>query len=121
MNQRSPPILHLLVGVNGAGKTTFYYHQIKPRAKVAFINADEMQKQRWPDETANPQRSYEAASIAEKQRAKLIKQGKSFATETVFSHPSKLELIRDAQRSGFMVVLYHIHVATPELARKPCS
>ena len=54
MNKRSPSILHLLVGVNGAGKTTFYYNQIKPRARVAFINADEIQKQRWPNEAANP-------------------------------------------------------------------
>jgi predicted ABC-type ATPase len=118
VDKRNPPVLHLLVGVNGAGKTTFYYHQIKPRAKVSFINADEIQKQHWPHETNNPQRSYEAANIAEKQRAEHIKQGKSFAAETVFSHPSKLELIRNAQQSGFMVALYHIHIATPELAKK---
>nr|WP_298376099.1 hypothetical protein [uncultured Halomonas sp.] len=46
MDKRAPPILHLLVGINGAGKTTFYYSQIKPRARVAFVNADEIQKMR---------------------------------------------------------------------------
>ncbi|WP_226669045.1 AAA family ATPase [Microbulbifer aggregans] len=117
MDKRNPPILHLLAGINGAGKTTFYYNHIKPRAKVPFINADEIQKQLWPEEANNPQRSYEAAKIAEKQRAEHIKQGKPFAAETVFSHPSKLDLIRDAQQGGFMVALYHIHVATPELAK----
>lgn len=65
----------------------------------------------------NPQRAYEAAKIAEKQREEYLHKDKSFAAETVFSHPSKLELIRDAQRNGFMVVLYHVHVATPELAK----
>nr|WP_298414389.1 hypothetical protein [uncultured Halomonas sp.] len=45
MDKRAPPILHLLVGIiNGAGKTTFYYSQIKPRARVAFVNADEIQE-----------------------------------------------------------------------------
>jgi len=118
MSDQSPPDLHLLVGINGAGKTTFYYDQIKPRLNVPFINADEIQKQRWPNETNNPQRSYEAAEIAKKERAEHVEQGKSFAAETVFSHPSKLELITDAQAHGFRVSLYHIHVATPELAKK---
>jgi len=116
--KRTPPILHLLAGINGAGKTTLYYEQIWPHAKVPFINADEIQKQLWPNEVDNPERAYEAAKIAGKQRDEHIETGKSFATETVFSHPSKLELIRDAQRSGFMVALYHVHVATPELAVK---
>ncbi|MBS8267625.1 MULTISPECIES: zeta toxin family protein [unclassified Halomonas] len=116
MRGHPPPILHLLAGINGAGKTTFFYRQIKPRADVPFINADEIQRHRWPDEIDNPQRSYEAATIAATQRETMIRQGRSFATETVFSHPSKLELIRQAQHQGFMVALYHIHVATPELA-----
>lgn len=94
MDNKSLPVLHLLVGINGAGKTTFYYNRIKPHAQVPFINADEIQKQRWPDETNNPQRSYEAAKIAEQQRDKHIAEGNSFAAETVFSHPSKLDLIK---------------------------
>lgn len=118
MFKRPSPILHLLVGINGAGKTTFYYNQIQPRAQVPFINADEIQKQRWPDEKNNLQRSYEAAKIAQGLRDKYIAEGKSFATETVFSHPSKLDLIRNAQHNGFSVALYHIHVASPELAVK---
>ncbi|MEW5250915.1 zeta toxin family protein [Microbulbifer sp. 2201CG32-9] len=115
-DKRPSPILHLLAGINGAGKTTLYYDRIKPHARVPFINADEIQQKLWPNEN-NPQRSYEAAQIAEKQREEHIRAGKSFAAETVFSHPSKLELIRDAQQAGFSVALYHVHVATPELAK----
>lgn len=120
MTDRKTPVLHLLAGINGAGKTTFYYQQIK-RPNLSFINADEIQKQRWPDETNNPQRSYEAAKIAAEQRAEHIRNGKSFVAETVFSHPSKLKLISEAQENGFNVALYHIHVATPELAQKRVS
>ena len=56
--------------------------------------------------------------MAAKKRAELIEQRTSFVTETVFSHPSKIELIREAQERGFRVFLYHLHVRSPELAVK---
>ncbi len=41
-----------------------------------------------------------------------------FVAETVFSHPSKIELIKEARKHGFRVFLYHLHVRTSELAVK---
>jgi predicted ABC-type ATPase len=37
-------------------------------------------------------------------------------TETVFSHPSKLELIDEAQSKGFTVIVIHVGVDTPDLS-----
>lgn len=37
-------------------------------------------------------------------------------TETVFSHPSKLELIGEAQARGFTVIVMHVGVETPDLS-----
>jgi predicted ABC-type ATPase len=42
---------------------------------------------------------------------------RTFVAETVFSHESKLELVKNAQQRGFRVILYHIHVSTPDLAK----
>lgn len=121
MSDPDTPVLHLIVGVNGAGKTTFYYRQLKPYlerrfAELPFVNADEIQRTRGL--TADPQDAYQAARMAAKRRAKLLKQRRSFVAETVFSHPSKLDLIRKAHKLGFRVFLYHLHVRTPELAVK---
>ncbi|MEO6793877.1 MAG: zeta toxin family protein [Mycobacterium sp.] len=70
---------------------------------AAFVNADEIAKNRWPDETVA--RVYDAAKAAARTRAKLIEQGRSFVAETVFSHESKLDLICTAHDQGYTVVL----------------
>ena len=121
MSDPETPVLHLIVGVNGAGKTTFYYRQLKPYlaerfTELPFVNADEIQRARGL--TLDPRDAYEAARIAAERRAELLSERKSFVAETVFSHPSKVGLIREAQKLGFRVFLYHLHVRTPELAIK---
>ncbi|HME71695.1 MAG TPA: zeta toxin family protein [Myxococcota bacterium] len=111
----TPPVFHLIAGINGAGKTSFYYDFLKDHTPGAeFVNADEMEQLRWPD--AVGQHSYEAAELASRRRDELIAEGSSFVAETVFSHPSKIGLIDRARAAGFQVILYHIHVSTPELA-----
>lgn len=52
--------------------------------------------------------SYEA--ITADRRARLLGARKSFATETVFSHPSKLDLIAEAQAIGYIVIVMHVGV-----------
>lgn len=109
----------ILAGINGAGKTTFYYTKIKPfhdnlGIVVPFVNADEIEKANNPDEVG--QHSYSAARQAARLRTKYFKEKRSFVTETVFSHQSKVDLIREAQDHGFEVVLNHVHVKNPEIA-----
>lgn len=121
MSNPDTPVLHLIVGVNGGGKTTFYYRQLKPYlerrfAELPFVNADEIQRTRGL--TVDPRDAYQAARMAAERRAELLEQRRSFVAETVFSHPSKIDLIREAQARGFRVFLYHLHVRTPELAVK---
>lgn len=97
--------LDLVVGPNGAGKSTFIAFtlaRLLPGSLV--VNADEIARQRWPGEPAG--HAYAAARIAAETRAKLIDLGRSFIAETVFSHPSKLDLIDAAHRAGFTVVLH---------------
>jgi predicted ABC-type ATPase len=73
-----------------------------------FVNADEIAKARWPQDPAA--HSYEAARVAADTRVRLIEQGRSFIAETVFSHPSKLELITAAQAGGYTVALHMLLV-----------
>jgi predicted ABC-type ATPase len=106
--------LDLVVGSNGAGKSTFVELTLAPLLPgSAFVNADEIAKQRWPE---NPvAHSYEAARVAAQTRAKLIELGASFIAETVFSHPSKLELI-DAARAADYTIALHVLLIPEDLS-----
>ncbi|MBA4284389.1 MAG: ATPase [Xanthomonadaceae bacterium] len=102
------PVLHLLAGPNGSGKTTFYEQVLGPVTGLLFINADVIAREQWPDSEID--RSYEAAKLAEQRRDELIAQRRSFIAETVFSHPSKLDLIREARHAGYLVTVHAIVV-----------
>lgn len=107
------PVLHLLVGPNGSGKTTFYDHVLAPATHLPFVNADEIAKLRWPGEELS--RGYEAAAAAAQLRDEYLAAGTSFVTETVFSHPSKLELLRAAADAHYQITL-HVMLIPVELA-----
>jgi predicted ABC-type ATPase len=104
----------LVVGPNGAGKSTFVALTLAPLLPGSvFVNADEIAKQRWPDDPAA--HAYDAALVAAETRDRLIELGRSFIAETVFSHPSKLQLVRTAQDAGYSVVL-HVVLVPEDLA-----
>lgn len=106
----SDPVLHLIAGPNGAGKTTFYVKVLGPVTHLDFVNADVIAAEQWPG--AEVEHAYEAAERASQDRARRIEDRRSFATETVFSHESKVALLRSAEKASYRVVL-HI-VAIPE-------
>ena len=106
--------LDLVVGSNGAGKSTFIEFTLAPLLPGSpVVNADEIARHRWPGATA--EHAYEAARIAADTRAALIELGQSFIAETVFSHPSKLDLLDTAHAAGYTVVL-HVVLSPEELA-----
>jgi predicted ABC-type ATPase len=109
----SDPVLHLVAGPNGAGKTTLYNRVIEPVTHLVFINADQIAHDRWPGEELT--HSYDAAAIAAAEREKCLAQRQSFATETVFSHPSKIALLRAATDAGYRTYL-HIVLIPESLA-----
>jgi predicted ABC-type ATPase len=99
------PVLHLLAGPNGSGKSTYVARILQPITHLPFVNADVIAAERWPH--AQAEHAYEAARAAAEMRARLLAEGTSFITETVFSHPSKLALVEDAIARGYIV---HLHV-----------
>jgi predicted ABC-type ATPase len=101
--------LDLLVGPNGAGKTTVYERLIAPdRPGLPFVNADRIAADRFPGHEV--EHAYEAAQIAATARDALIEARLDFCTETVFSHPSKVELVDRAVDAGYDVVLHVVMI-----------
>lgn len=97
--------LDLVVGPNGAGKSTFVALTLAPLLRGSvFVNADQIAAQRWPEDPLP--HVYEAARVADETRSALIARGRPFIAETVFSHPSKLDLIDVAHAAGYTVVVH---------------
>lgn len=106
--------LDLVVGPNGAGKSTFVEFTLAPLLPgFPFVNADEIAKKRWPGDPVG--HSYAAAKVAARTRSTMISAGRSFIAETVFSHPSKLELIDEARAAAYVVML-HVLLVPEDLA-----
>ncbi len=101
------PVLHLLAGPNGSGKTTLFNEVIQPETGLEWVNADVIAAGL---DAGDPNAAYEASRVAADRRSELIAQRRSFATETVFSHPSKVELVREAAEHGYLVTLHVVLV-----------
>lgn len=104
----STPVLHLLAGPNGSGKTTFVDRVLRPVTHLPFVNADVIATEQWPGkELAH---TYEAAREAAQRRAHYLRDRRSFIAETVFSHPSKVDLVEQATALGYVVQLHAVMV-----------
>lgn len=80
---------------------------------MEFVNADLYEREHLQHISDAQMRSQAARLWADGRREKLLEAGQSFASETVFSHESKLNLIVQAQSLGFSVVLYVVAVTDP--------
>lgn len=108
MSPSPDPVLHLLAGPNGSGKTTLATRVLLPVTHLPFVNADVIAAERWPGSEVEHAREASAAAAGE--REALMRERRSFITETVFSHPSKVELVRDAKAAGYLVTLHVVVV-----------
>jgi predicted ABC-type ATPase len=106
------PQLWILVGGNGAGKSTFYRLALEPHG-LPFVNADVLARIVFGE--AAEAHSYAAAQLAERQRHQLLEKGLSFCFETVYSHPSKIDFIARAKALGYAVIMVLIHLESTEL------
>lgn len=114
--QAAPLWFHLLAGPNGAGKSTLYRALVREGIlgpPLEFVNADLHEASHLQHITDRQARSEAARQWADARRAELLASRTPFASETVFSHPSKLSLIDNAQRLGYTVALHIVALDDP--------
>ena len=112
-----PRWLHLLVGPNGAGKSTLHSALVQTGVlgtALEFVNADVYERESLQHIRDPQDRSRAAQAWAQSRRSTLMFEGSSLVSETVFSHPSKLDLIDEAHRAGFTVALYVVALHDPQ-------
>ena len=109
----STPLLYILAGPNGSGKSEFARRVLEPATFLPFVNADAIAAERWPG--AEETHAYDASLAAAAVRDQAITERRSFITETVFSHPSKVALVEQALRAGYRVEM-HVMLIPEDLA-----
>jgi predicted ABC-type ATPase len=93
------PLLIMLAGTNGAGKSTFWETHLK-HLNLPFLNADILARETGLD-------AYTSAKNIAFIRDELIERQDSFITETVLSDPvgEKVQILANASEKGFDVTL----------------
>jgi predicted ABC-type ATPase len=112
----SSPSLVVIAGPNGSGKSSLI-RMLTVQSGFnlgTYINADDIEI--GLHAISDPQaRSREAQRISDEMRAACLTKGKPFSFETVMSHPSKIELMNEARRTGYHVSLFFVAVDNPSL------
>ena len=107
------PRIHVLAGVNGAGKSSVGGEAIRA-AGAHYYNPDEAARQ---IKRSNPQLTQSQANAVAWQNGKLmleraVREGKDFAFETTLGANTMTELLIQAAKSGFEVHIWYAGLAS---------
>jgi len=105
----------IIAGPNGAGKTTFAKEFLPKEANCpTFVNADLIAAGLAPFEPE--QVAFRAGRLMLEEIFNYAVRGVSFAIETTLSGRGYARLIPDWQIDGYIVKLFFLRLASPELA-----
>jgi len=107
---------YIYAGPNGSGKSTLY-GQYPLNDSIPFLNADCWVKDN-PDIAHmldGKDKINKVQKEVEKQINQRISEGLSFAWETVFSHPGRLKIMKDAKDNGYNIHLFYITTKNPDI------
>ncbi len=100
-------------GPNGSGKSTLISHLLEQGIELGeYINADDIVNDLG---LIGDTGAREGQLLADAARERCLKSGNDFSFETVMSHVSKIEFMARAQSLGYLVTLFFVATADPEL------
>ena len=110
------PILIVIAGPNGSGKTSTTRLVIKHEwaEQCVYINPDEIAQTKfgdWNDSNAVRQ----AVEYCEEWREQLLKEHKDFIFETVLSSDGKVDFLKRAKEEGYFIRIFFICTETPSI------
>ncbi len=119
MTSRVKPLLIIVAGPNGAGKTSITERLLMHQwmQGCVYINPDLIARDEFGDWNCR-ESVLKAAQQAEEIREACLRDGVSFAFETVLSTQNKIDFIQRAMQSGFFVRLFFIGTDDPSINAK---
>ena len=111
------PILYIIAGPNGVGKTTFADHYLPDEAKhLEFVNVDLIARGLSPYDPDSV--AIEAGRIALRRIRELIEQRAGFTWETTLSGKTAMTWLRQARQVGYELKAYFLWVRDLEIAMR---
>lgn len=112
---RKTTFLYIIAGCNGAGKTTASMVVLPEILNCReFVNADEIARGLSP---FNPEEmAIEAGKLMLQRVDNLLSRRETFAIETTLSTRSYRNLVLQAKKLGYMVILLFFWLPSPEMA-----
>ena len=108
------PVLIIIAGPNGSGKTTItsqiLYHEWLENS--VYINPDQVALERFGDWNS-AEAVKQAAEYCADWRERCLSDRQSMIFETVFSADDKLDFIRRAKQAGFFIRLFFVCTESP--------
>jgi len=112
---QSLPTVMMFAGPNGSGKSTVTKPFLAAHFEGEYINADDIAKTLEAEIPDYTERNMRAADIATERRDTALRNGESFAFETVMSTPEKVALMTQARGLGYQVSLLFVTTNDPEI------
>lgn len=112
MNKK--PVLCIVAGPNGSGKTTTTEQLLKNEwgADSFYINPDNIAKEKFGDWNSSDA-VLKAAREATRLRYECLEKGVDFVFETVFSSGEKMDFLRKVKEAGFFIRIFYVCTESP--------
>lgn len=116
MSDSAKPVLIVVAGPNGSGKTTIAEKLLRHEwmAGCTYINPDQIAQEEFGDWNS-PEAILQAAEKAAAIREAALREGRSLAFESVFSAPDKVDFVMRAHRQGFFIRLFYVCTNDPTI------
>lgn len=110
------PVLIVIAGPNGSGKTTITSKILRHEwmEDAVYVNPDQVAQERYGDWNSE-EAVMKAVLYCEQQREDCLRNAKSLIFETVLSSDGKIDFIRRAHSAGYFIRIFFVATKHPSI------